>query len=381
MIRLATPPVTPYLDAVGRRLQAGARDSDLVARLGGDEFAILYLSSELRGAAIALAERLINTLDAPYQLGQRQVEVGVSIGIAIATGADMDGDPLLKNADMALYQAKAMGRGTYCVFEADMEARLSARLTSEADLRVALEREQFEIYYQPIVELRSDRLCGFEALLRWNHPTRGLVLPGQFIPLAAEPGIIMSIGAWLFRQACSDAVRSLGDVKIAVNLSPIQLEDDGIIEIVSSALSASGLDPTLLEIEITESALLKDSEVTIALLARLHRLGLSIALDDFGTGYSSLSYLRSFPFDKITIDRLFISEMATRDDCAAIVSSIVSLAARLGMTTTAEGVETQEQLELVRDVGCSSAQGYLFGRPQPISKVLSAMAVWQATDV
>jgi diguanylate cyclase (GGDEF)-like protein len=378
---LGHPAGDALLEAFARRLKTCVRDYDIVARLGGDEFAILYLSTELPVAAIGLAERLIDTLSAPYQLGQRRVEVGVSIGIAITTGVDTDGDTLLKNADMALYQAKAMGRGTYCVFEADMEARLHARLTSEADLRVALEREQFEIYYQPIVDLRGDRLCGFEALLRWNHPTRGLVLPGQFIPLAEELGIIKSIGAWLFRQACSDAVRSLGDVKIAVNLSPIQLEDDGIIEIVSSALSTSGLDPTLLEIEITESALLKNSEMTIALLVRLHRLGLSIALDDFGTGYSSLSYLRSFPFDKIKIDRLFISEMATRDDCAAIVSSIVSLAAKLGMTTTAEGVETKEQLELVRNVGCSSAQGYLFGRPQPICKVLDAMAVWQATGV
>jgi EAL domain-containing protein (putative c-di-GMP-specific phosphodiesterase class I) len=256
-----------------------------------------------------------------------------------------------------------------------MEATLHARLTSEADLRVALERDQFEIHYQPIFDLGSDRLCGFEALLRWNHPSRGLVLPGQFIPLAEELGIIKSIGAWLFRQACVDAVQSLGDVKIAVNLSPIQLEDDGIIDIISAALATSGLNPARLEIEITESALLKNSAITIALLVRLHGLGLSIALDDFGTGYSSLSYLRSFPFDKIKIDRLFISEMATREDCAAIVSSIVSLAARLGMTTTAEGVETQEQLELVRDAGCSSAQGYLFGRPEPIQKVVEAMLV------
>jgi diguanylate cyclase (GGDEF)-like protein len=363
---LGHPAGDALLEAAARRLQSCVRGSDIVSRLGGDEFAILYLAADLPAAATTLAQRLIDALSAPYQLGQRRVEVGVSIGIAIATGADMDGDTLLKNADMALYQAKAQGRGTYCVFEADMEARLHARLTSELDLRVALERGQFEIYYQPILDLHTDQLCGFEALLRWNHPTRGVVMPGQFIPLAEELGIIKSIGAWLFRQACSDAVRFLGEVKVAVNLSPIQLEDDGIIEIVSSALSEPGLDPARLEIEITESALLKNSAMTIALLVRLHSLGLSIALDDFGTGYSSLSYLRSFPFDKIKIDRLFISEMATRDDCAAIVSSVVSLAARLGMATTAEGVETNEQLELVRKVGCSSAQGYLLGRPEPI---------------
>ena len=365
---LGHPAGDTLLESVARRLRACVRDSDIVARLGGDEFAILYLSPELPAAAMALAQRVIDTIGAPYQLGQRPVHVGVSIGIAIASGSETDGDTLLKNADMALYQAKAKGGRSYCIFEADMEANLHARLTSEADLRVALEREQFEIHYQPIHDLQSDQLCGFEALLRWNHPTRGVVLPGQFIPLAEELGIIKPIGAWIFQKACVDAVRYLGDVKVAVNLSPIQLEDDGIIGIIRSALSVSGLDPARLEIEITESALLKNSTMTIALLVRLHDLGLSIALDDFGTGYSSLSYLRSFPFDKIKIDRLFISEMATRDDCAAIVSSVVSLAARLGMTTTAEGVETNEQLNLVRDVGCSSAQGYLFGRPQPIQK-------------
>jgi diguanylate cyclase (GGDEF)-like protein len=372
---LGHPAGDALLEAVARRLQACVRESDIVARLGGDEFAILYLNTDVPGAAIVLAQRLIDTLSAPYQFGQRHMEVGVSIGIAIATDSDMDGDTLLKNADMALYQAKAKGRGTYCIFEADMEAKLHLRLTSEADLRVALEREQFEIHYQPIHDLHTDRLCGFEALLRWNHPTRGLILPGQFIPLAEEMGIIKSIGAWLFHQACEDAVQFLGDVKIAVNLSPIQLEDDGIIGIVQSALSESGLDPARLEVEITESALLKNSSLTIALLVRLHGLGLSIALDDFGTGYSSLSYLRSFPFDKIKIDRLFVSEMATRDDCAAIVSSIVSLAARLGMTTTAEGVETREQLDLVRSVGCSSAQGYLFGRPQPVRDAVEAVSI------
>ena len=369
---LGHPAGDALLEAVARRLQACIREADIVARLGGDEFAILYLSADLPFAATVLAQRLNDALSAPYQIGQRSVEVGVSIGIAIANDRTMDGDTLLKNADMALYQAKAMGRGTYCIFEADMEARLHQRLASEADLRVALEREQFEIHYQPIHDLHTDLLCGYEALLRWNHPTRGMILPAQFIPLAEELGIIKSIGAWLFHQACDDAVRHLGGAKIAVNLSPIQLEDDGIVGIVASALAESGLDPARLEVEITESALLKNSAVTIAILVRLHGLGLSIALDDFGTGYSSLSYLRSFPFDKIKIDRLFVSEMATRDDCAAIVSSIVSLAARLGMATTAEGVETNEQLNLVRNVGCSSAQGYLFGQPRPIPRIVGA---------
>ena len=282
----------------------------------------------------------------------------------------MDGEKLLKNADMALYQAKSRGRGTYCIFEPEMETRLHARLATEADLRVALERKQFEVFYQPLVDLHSGRLCGFEALLRWNHPTRGLVMPGPFIPSAEELGIIKSIGAWVLSQACADAVQYFGGTKVAVNLSPIQLEDDEVVGTVSAALSASGLDPTRLEIEITELALLNKNARTIALLRRLHDLGLSIALDDFGTGYSSLSYLRSFPFDVIKIDRLFISEMATREDCTAIVGAIVSLADKLGMTTTAEGVETDEQLRLVRDLGCTTVQGYLIGRPQPIHKVI-----------
>jgi EAL domain-containing protein (putative c-di-GMP-specific phosphodiesterase class I) len=258
----------------------------------------------------------------------------------------------------------------YCIFEPEMETRLHARLATEADLRVALERKQFEVFYQPLVDLHSGCLCGFEALLRWNHPTRGLVMPGLFIPSAEELGIIKSIGAWVLSQACADAVQYFGGTKVAVNLSPIQLEDDEVVGTVSAALSASGLDPTRLEIEITESALLNKNARTIALLRRLHDLGLSIALDDFGTGYSSLSYLRSFPFDVIKIDRLFISEMATREDCTAIVGAIVSLADKLGMTTTAEGVETDEQLRLVRDLGCTTVQGYLIGRPQPIHKVI-----------
>jgi EAL domain-containing protein (putative c-di-GMP-specific phosphodiesterase class I) len=255
-----------------------------------------------------------------------------------------------------------------------METTLQARLATEADLHVALEREQFEVSYQPLVNLITDRLCGFEALLRWHHPVRGLVMPGQFIPLAEELGIIKSIGAWVLRQACADAVRFFNTAKVAVNLSPIQLEDDTVVETVSAALLESGLDPARLEIEITESALLNKSERTIALLRRLHDLGVSIALDDFGTGYSSLSYLRIFPFDSIKIDRLFISEMATREDCTAIVRAIVDLAEKLGMTTTAEGVETDEQARLVRDLGCTTAQGYLFGRPQPIHKILEYAA-------
>jgi diguanylate cyclase (GGDEF)-like protein len=363
------------LGIVARRLQGCVRDSDTLARLGGDEFAVLHVSRDQPLAATAQAERIIEALGRPYRLGGREIDTGVSIGIAFASDADMDGEKLLRNADMALYQAKSRGRGSYCTFEPEMETRLHARLSSEAELRIALERQQFEVFYQPLVDLRTDRLCGFEALLRWNHPTRGLVMPGQFIGLAEELKTIKSIGAWVLTQACADAVRYFGSTKVAVNLSPIQLEDDEVLAAVSAALSTSGLDPARLEIEITESALLNNSARTITLLRRLHELGISIALDDFGTGYSSLSYLRSFPFDVIKIDRLFISEMATREDCTVIVRAIVGLADKLGMTTTAEGVETDEQLRLVRDLGCTAVQGYLIGRPQPIHKVVDFVEV------
>jgi diguanylate cyclase (GGDEF)-like protein len=366
---LGHPAGDELLKMVARRLQTCVRETDVVARFGGDEFAVLCVARDLPIVAVALAQRIVESLNASYQLGQRLVNVGVSIGIAIATDSSEDCNTLLKNADMALYRVKSQGRGAYCIFEAELEARLLARLTSEAELRTAVELGQFEVHYQPIVDLHVDEICGYEALLRWQHPTRGIVAPAQFIPLAEELGLIKPIGAWLFHQACTDAVKFLGGATVAVNLSPTQLEDERIVETVRSALSTSGLDPARLEIEITESALLTNSILTIGLLARLHELGVSIALDDFGTGYSSLSYLRSFPFDKIKIDRLFISEMATRDDCTAIVSSVVGLAGKLGMTTTAEGVETAEQLNLVRELGCSSVQGYLLGRPLPVTAV------------
>ncbi|HME25794.1 MAG TPA: EAL domain-containing protein [Acetobacteraceae bacterium] len=359
------------LEAVARRLTGCARDSDVVARLGGDEFAIICRRPALYPeAAVTLAERVIERLSAPYQIDGRPAEIGASIGIATASDAAADADTLLRNADMALYQAKAEGRGTYRIFETEIEDRLRARLKVEADLRVALERTQLSIAYQPIFCLRTEQICGFEALLRWNHPTRGTVPPGLFIPLAEELRIIKPIGAWLIRQVCADIVHLPEWISIAVNLSPIQLDDDEIVGIINSALAEHGIDPGRLELEITESALLDKNYETVTLLRRLHDAGLNIALDDFGTGYSSLSYLRSFPFDKIKIDQLFVGEMATRADCSAIVASVVDLARKLGMTTTAEGVETEEQLRLVREASCETVQGYLFGRPQPFANAV-----------
>ena len=366
---LGHPAGDALLSMAGNRLLSCLRSSDFAARLGGDEFAVIYVAENMPYAAQAIGKRIIEVLSSPYELMGRMVTVGVSVGIAMAKYAEVTADVLLKNADLALYQAKATGRGTTCLFESDMDARLNARIALESDLRAALSADQFELLYQPLYNLRQDRVCGFEALLRWHHPLRGLVMPMKFISMAEEIGVIRAIGAWVIRKACNDAALLPDDIGIAVNLSPAQLRDNDIVDIVQDALASSGLAPTRLELEITETALLKNNELTVSLLTRLHRLGINIALDDFGTGYSSLSYLRSFPFDKIKIDQSFVREMGSRVDCAAIVSSVSSLAAKLGMRTTAEGIETVEQLASIREMGCDEAQGYLFGVPRPISDV------------
>jgi diguanylate cyclase (GGDEF)-like protein len=363
------------LEAAGRRLLGCLRDSDIVARLGGDEFAIAYLSSALPAAAEQLGQRIIDTLSVPYELAGHTVIVGVSIGIALADTVETDADTLLKNADMAMYQAKANGRGICSVFEADMETQLVTRLAVEQDLRGAVDRQEFELLYQPLFDLNTDHVSGFEALIRWNHPVRGTVSPYHFIQIAEETGLIHSIGAWVLNRACTDAMKLPHDVKMAVNLSGVQFDSGDIVDIVYTALQASGLPASRLELEITETVLLKHNEKTVALLSRLHALGLRIALDDFGTGYSSLSYLRSFPFDKIKIDQSFVREMVTRADCAAIVSSIATLANKLGITTTAEGIETLDQLNLIREAGCTEAQGYLFSIPRPLHDILDFFAV------
>jgi diguanylate cyclase (GGDEF)-like protein len=365
------------LEAAGRRLLSCLREGDIVARLGGDEFAIAYVSPDLPAAAEELGQRIIVALSTPYKLAGHTVIVGASVGIALTgvgialtDGGPMDADTLLKNADMALYQAKARGRGVCSLFEADMERQLLSRLAIEEDLRDATDRDEFELLYQPLWDLNSNRIAGFEALIRWNHPVRGTVFPGQFIQIAEETGLIRSIGRWVLNKACADAMKLPDDIKVAINLSVAQFEAGDIVDIVSMALDSSGLPANRLELEITETTLLKNNETTLALLFRLHALGLRIALDDFGTGYSSLSYLRTFPFDKIKIDQSFVREMATRADCAAIVSSIVALANKLNITTTAEGIETVDQLDLIRETGCTEAQGYLFSVPRPLREVL-----------
>ncbi len=356
------------LTAVADRLVSCVRGEDMVARLGGDEFAVLLGDATLDDT-LALAHRITEVVGRPYRIDGRQVVTGASIGIALADRPDMTADVLHQNADMALYRAKAAGRGTWRVFAAEMEAEVQARLTIELDLRQAMAQQELELFYQPQIELASGRLVGCEALMRWRHPTRGLVPPNRFIPIAEDLGLITAMGEWALHRACADAAQWEGDLKVAVNLSPVQFTNGDVVAVVSAALRQSGLEPSRLELEITESMLLQDNAATLATLQALRALGVRIALDDFGTGYSSLGYLRHYPFDKIKIDRSFVSEISTRPDCAAIVDSIANLARRLGMSTTAEGVETDEQRRLVLEAGCTEGQGYYFGRPLPLQEM------------
>ncbi|BAR53844.1 diguanylate cyclase (GGDEF)-like protein [Bradyrhizobium diazoefficiens] len=357
------------LKEVGRRLKATVGESDTVARLGGDEFAVVQIGRSEKAAARCLAGRLVEVISAPYEIDDHQIVIGVSIGISLSPQDGSNADELLKNADLALYRAKADGRGTYRFFETGMDARAQARRLLEMDLRAALQRDEFQPYYQPIRDVASGRVVVFEALLRWNHPQRGLIAPINFIPLAEETGLIVQLGEFVLRSACTDAATWPDDVDVAVNLSPVQFRNPNLIASVTAALTVSGLPARRLELEITESVLLQNSEATLTTLHELRAMGVRISLDDFGTGYSSLSYLRSFPFDKIKIDRSFVSELATREDSMAIIRAVTGLGRSLGIVTTAEGVENDAQLELLRREGCTQAQGYLFSKPRPASDV------------
>jgi predicted signal transduction protein with EAL and GGDEF domain len=282
-----------------------------------------------------------------------------------------DADQLLKNADLALYRAKNDGRGIYRFFEKGMDERMHARRALERDLRTALIKDEFELHYQPLIDLRSNEVTGFEALLRWNQPERGRVPPVDFIPLAEETGLIVPLGEWVLRRACADAASWPPNIKVAVNLSPVQFSSSNLVAVVFNALSAAGLEAHRLELEITETVLLQDSEATLATLHKLRDLGTSISMDDFGTGYSSLSYLRSFPFDKIKIDQSFIRDInESGGQSLAIVHAVTGLGTSLGMKTTAEGVETREQLERLRSEGCTEVQGYFYSPPRPARDVL-----------
>jgi diguanylate cyclase (GGDEF)-like protein/PAS domain S-box-containing protein len=366
------------LGAVAARLAAGLRATDTLARLGGDEFAIIQADMDQPGDASALAGRLIESLQAPFDIEGHQVLIGTSIGIAISPADGRSGEALLKAADMALYRAKAEGRGRWRFFEAGMDARMQQRRALEIDLRRAVQAGEFELFYQPIVAIPSRQVTGLEALLRWRHPQRGLVPPDTFIPLAEETGLIVPLGDWVLRQACREAAGWAGAPKIAVNLSPAQFTGPQLLETIAGALQESGLDPARLELEITETAMLQDTEATLATLHRMKALGVRIAMDDFGTGYSSLSYLRRFPFDKVKIDRSFTSEIGQSPQSAAIIGAVADLCSGLAMTTTAEGVETEPQFQALLRMGCQEAQGYLFSRPLPAAEIPGLLRVLRA---
>jgi diguanylate cyclase (GGDEF)-like protein/PAS domain S-box-containing protein len=352
------------LKSVADRLRGCVREDDLVARLGGDEFAIVQIAADQPKSAAAVAARIMDSFAAPHVIGGHLLNIGTSIGIAVSPVDGSDPEQLLKNSDLALYGAKAEGRGTYRFFEPAMNTRMQARRAMESDLSTALGAGEFELHYQPILDLASDQICGCEALLRWNHPKRGKVSPVNFIPATEATGLIVPIGEWVLREACREAASWPSHLKVAVNLSAVQFTSRGLAQTVIRALADSGLSPRRLELEITESVLLSDSDAVLGVLKQLHDLGVRIALDDFGTGYSSLSYLRSFPFHKIKIDRCFVRDVTNKTPSSvAILRTVAQLGRTLGIATTAEGVETKGQLEIVRAEGCTETQGFLLSPP------------------
>ncbi len=361
------------LGTIAERIRNAVGADDTIARLGGDEFAILQCNSGA-AAAGALARQLVEIISEPIDIDGQEINSGVSVGIALAPDDGAAADHLMKCADLALYRAKAEGRGTFRFFEPDMDARIQARRALEVDLRRALTAGEFSLHYQPPINLATNELVSMEALLRWTHAERGSVSPSEFIPLAEEMGLIVPLGEWVLREACNEAARWPEPIMVAVNLSPVQFRNRGLVTTVTQALAASRLAPNRLELEITEAVLLQDDEMTVTMLHRLRALGVRVAMDDFGTGYSSLSYLRSFPFDKIKIDRSFIKDIERNRGSAAIIKAIAGLGASLGIRTTAEGIETEEQLEIVRRAGCTEMQGYLVSPPRPASEVPGLIA-------
>ncbi len=368
------------LKQVGQRLQGCLRQSKVVARLSGDEFAIVENNVSSVEEVGQLAERIVNRLSEPYEICGHHIVIGSCIGIAIAPADGSDPEALVKAADLALYRAKSEGRGTYRFFEQAMDARMQDRRALELDLRAAFAKNELELYYQPIVNLQTGRVSCFEALLRWTHETRGAVSPAEFVPLAEEIGLITQLGSWVLKEACRTAAQWPDDVRIAVNLSPVQFRSLALISEVEAALEDSGLAPDRLELEITETVLLRHTEMTLSILQRLRKLGVRISMDDFGTGYSSLSYLRTFPFDKIKIDRSFIKDVVHHGDAQAIVRAISSMGTSLGMATTAEGVETIDQLEKLRSEGCTEVQGFYFSPAVRFGEVQALLGRIDATS-
>ncbi|WP_234820264.1 putative bifunctional diguanylate cyclase/phosphodiesterase [Rhodopseudomonas palustris] len=366
------------LRGVARRLRSTLREEDPLARLNSDEFAVIQTGIKRPEDIVLLAKRLLHAIAEPYLLQGHSVVVGASIGIAVAPGDGDDSEKLLMNADMALSRAKKDTRGTFSFFEVGMDARAQARRKIETDLRAALQHEVLRPYYQPLVRLADGRITGSEALVRWPHPERGMISPAEFIPVAEDTGLINAIGAQILRSACMDAARWPDDVRVAVNLSPLQFRVGNLLSVVMDALKQSGLPPRRLELEITETLLLEKSSQVLATLHALRALGVRISMDDFGTGYSSLSYLRSFPFDKIKIDQSFVRGLCDNRESQAIVRSIISLGNGLGVTITAEGVESEAELSWLRAEGCQEAQGFLFSQARPNAEITGLLDLQQS---
>ncbi len=348
--------------------------TDRIARLGGDEFAILQISSAQPESSISLAEKIVDVVGLTRSVDGHEVTVGASVGIAIASPGGINSEDFLKSADLAMYSAKSEGRGTYRVFDPQMDAMVQSRRSLERDMRTGLAQGSFSLFYQPLVNLKTKKVTAFEALMRWQHAERGSVPPSEFIPVAEEMGLIIQLGEWALRQACVEAVGWPEDIRVCVNLSSLQFSKGNLVSTVVNALAASGLPASRLELEITESVLLEKSERNIEILNQLRELGVRISMDDFGTGYSSIGYLRSFPFDKIKIDKSFVRDLLVDEGSLAIVRAIAGLGVSFGMTTTAEGVETEEQVRCLHLEGCIEVQGYLYSRPVPAEQIGNLLA-------
>src|SRR6202790_4437289 len=368
------------LRSVAKRLRSTLREEDTLARLNSDEFAIVQSGLARPEDAVLLARRLLEAIGDPYLLDGHSVVIGASIGIAMAPGDGDESEKLLKHADMALSRAKNDSRGTFSFFESGMDARAQTRRKIEIDLRIAIQNDALRPHYQPLVDLASGRISGCEALARWPHPERGMISPAEFIPVAEETGLINGLGGLMLKRACMDAALWPDDVRVAVNLSPLQFRVGNLLSVVMDALKQSGLPAKRLELEITETLLLEKSSQVLATLHALRALGVRISMDDFGTGYSSLSYLRSFPFDKIKIDQSFVRDLGANRDAQAIVRAIISLGVGLGVTITAEGVETEAELSCLRAEGCHEGQGFLFSRARPNAEIVGLLTAQRGDE-
>jgi len=371
---LGHPVGDALLKEVAHRLTQITRETDLVARFGGDEFVVLQTPSRNTKQADALANKIVNILSEPYDVQGHHVVIGASVGIAVAPKDGDSADRLIKNADMALYRAKSQGRGTWRFFEAQMDAEAQARRQLELDMNAALANGEFEVHYQPQLDLETGAVSTCEALVRWRHPQRGMISPAEFIPVAEETGQIVAVGEWVLRQACLDAKGWPEEVRVAVNLSAVQFQRGNLLATIRKVLAETGLPAGRLELEITESTLIHDVEACKATIQEMTRLGIRISLDDFGTGYSSLMYLRSLPFQKVKIDRSFVTDIVTRTDASAIIKAVSILCSDMDMALTVEGVETAEQVDILSDLGCTNIQGYYFSPPVRVEKVVAILA-------